>query len=226
MSVLELLIKMKKGQASYILPLFTLLLTGVLAGALAFLTPAEFTKITPTIEEREFENKAIILSRSLSSSQALIYNDSQTSYSKLFDKGKLDSNLIEKSTLSSNNLFSCNHLCQTTKSLPLSFSFIVISDLEEDRGWFSILNAPVSNPTTPEEQSFLNKIDQCLQNIRQNFNNEIKRKIFSENNLYELLELEQCGFESASIIDNGVSVSIRYSDDDTNMGLLRVLVIE
>lgn len=80
-----------KGQ-EWIGGLFSLLLAGIIAGiALPSILPGQELKITPQVEAKEFENKAIVIANSLIGNQELLYLDGTGSYQTgVFDKKKLD----------------------------------------------------------------------------------------------------------------------------------------
>ncbi len=82
---------MKKGQES-VVGLFSLLMTGVLAGiVLPTMIPANAIKVTPHIDAIELENKAIILANSLMRNENLLYSNDGLHEIGIFDKTKLDS---------------------------------------------------------------------------------------------------------------------------------------
>ncbi|MBI2542825.1 MAG: hypothetical protein HYW24_01440 [Candidatus Aenigmarchaeota archaeon] len=214
-----------KGE-SYITPLFSLMITGVIATVLAFVPPAEFWKISPAIEEKDFENNAIILANSIASNHVLTYYDGASYHRGIFDKEKLDAKMFPLSQLQVNNLAFCKldngkpGICGYVKSLPKSFSFILITDSENENGWFSVLYPPMGSPATEEENMFLQKVTSCLQRLNQN---DIQN-IFTQG--LQVLSLEKCGFETATILDDSFPVNVRYSDTDVNMGRLRIVMVE
>lgn len=205
-----------KAQAAFIEPLFAVLFAGILVLMLAGVVPGQTTKIAPDLEANYFENMAILLANSLLADHNLIYSEEDIYYRSVFDKEKLDAFLITKSSLESlNNLFVCSKLCASTKSYPDSFSLIIISDIENNDGWFSTLY-PIN-----QNSEFLNKMTSCILGFDMND----ASKIFTEE-LSKLFDLENCGFNSTTILDKGFPISIRYSDSETHMGLLKVMVIE
>ncbi|MBI2084097.1 MAG: hypothetical protein HYT70_00580 [Candidatus Aenigmarchaeota archaeon] len=217
----------RKGMASYIEPLFALLFTGLIAVTLAIVLPSDVVKVTPVIEEKEFENKAIILGNSLMSNPALAYADGDVTYRGKFDSAKLDSNLFKLAELKVDNLAVCKvdvatggGICKYASSPPESFAFIAVSDIKNGNGWFSVLYPPLDYLTPDQQIQLLGNITSCLMNFNQN---DIP-KIFDKG--LQTLAFEECGYEAATILDGAFPVNIRYSDDETNMGMLRVVVVE
>lgn len=202
-----------KAQA-WIQDWFALLLTGVIAvGVLPFILPGQITKISPDVDAKEFENKAILLANSLMSNQNLIYSDNRV----MFDKDSLDTKMIEKSA--ANSMALCTPLCGSLNSYPESFSIILVKDGEASppQGWFSIL--------WPKSTALHGKMTSCLSAVD---NNEIGQLFVDGADIPKILNLKGCGFNRYSTILNemGFNIAIRYGNGDVHMGWIKVMVVE
>ena len=211
---------MNKGQISYIEPIFTLLLAGVLAGAIAVILPGQVTNIRPEIEANEFENGAIILANSLLGDNSLIYSDGITYYRGVFDETKLDDLFFKKG--SSTKLYNCKppESSCAINTYPNTYALIMISDIENNNGWFTGTNRLGSDQNSANiEKCFASKTE---------MGNDKQGKIFEPNSdLVAILELDKCSLMKYSNIMNlGFPVSIHYPSGEIHMGLLKVLVVE
>ena len=205
-----------KGQISYIEPIFTLLLAGILAGVVAVMLPGQKLEVTPDIDNKEFENRAIFLANSLLAEPNLIYSNGDVYYRGIFDKQKLDTSIFPKETLSRlDNLVSCSSLCGTRRSYPDSFGVIVINVTDNNDGWLTFLYPSNNNI------ELLNKMISCISG----FNKDNIPKLFTGISS-EVFELRECGFKSTIVFSDGIPVAIRYSDTETHMGLLKIVVVE
>lgn len=209
-----------KGQA-YIMQLFSLLLTGLLAGSMAFILPGQVTKIAPAMQEKERENMAVIVGNVLLGHPDLIYSEGNNYHRGIFDKGKLDSNLFGRS--SGISLFHCEggKLCDEFTFYPDSYGLVIVYDSENpnpnENGWFSGL---FTNLRLSEDS--YHRIESCFKNRK------IVNELFAENtNIYQLMKLNECDLKGyTTVLNTGFPISIRYSSGETHAGLLKVLVVE
>lgn len=206
-----------KGQISYIGPLFTLLIAGILAGALAVIPKSQITQVTPVIEADEFENRALILANSLLANKDLIYSDGATYYRGVFNANELDKGLFKDS---STKLYPCNKSiegkCKITV-YPDSYALIVIKDLKDGTIWFTGTN----------KLSDLSEVGKYIGNCFMSKDGKNLGKLFDGSDFTILLELDKCNLKRHSVVMNsGFPVSIRYPGTKTNIGLLKVLVVE
>lgn len=206
-----------KGQISYIGPIFTLLLAGILAGALAVIPKSQITQVTPVIEAEEFENRALILANSLLANKDLIYSDGVTYYRGVFNDNGLDKGLFKGS---STKLYPCNKSSEgkcKIISYPDSYALIVIKDLKDGTIWFTGTNK------LPDSSEAGKYIGNCF------MSKDAKNlgKLFDNSDFAAFLELDKCSLKRYSVaMNSGFPVSIRYSGTKTNMGLVKVLVVE
>lgn len=202
-----------KSQA-YITQLFSLLLTGLLAGSMAFILPGQVTKITPAIQEKETENMAIILGNVLMSHPSLVYSEGDIYQRGVFDTEKLDHWLFKEG--SGEALFSCGRFCTGFTFYPDSFGLMIVYDTENNYGWFSPLFTSSrlgDDARTRIESCFTDKI-------------AINELFAEETDMHQLLKLEECNLKRHStVLNRGFPVSVKYPDK-TYAGLLKVLVVE
>lgn len=211
---------MSKGQISYIVPIFTLLLAGVLAGTMAIILPGQVTRITPQVEANEFENRAILLANSLLGNDTLIYSDGIVSYRGVFDVNKLNDLLFKKGSFT--ELYRCkpSESNCAINTYPGSYALIIITDVENNDGWFTGTNKLAGSGEIGQ------KILNCF--MKTEMGTDGSGKLFdTDSDLIDVLELDKCNLRRHSNIMNfGFPISIRYSDGATHMGLLKVLVVE
>ncbi len=206
-----------KGQISYIGPLFTLLLAGILAGALAVIPKSQITEVAPVIEADEFENRALILANSLLANKDLIYSDGAAYYRGVFNVNELDKGLFKDSSA---KLYPCNKSSEGKCKIiayPDSYALIVIKDLKDGTIWFTGTNK------LPDSSEGGKYVGNCF--MPKNAKN--LGKLFDNSDFTTLLELDKCNLKRYSVVMNsGFPISIRYSGTKTNIGLLKVLVVE
>lgn len=205
-----------KGQVSYIVPIFTLLIAGILAGTLAVIPKSQITQVTPVIEAEEFENRALILANSLLANKYLIYSDGVTYYRGIFNVNELDKGLFKDS---STKLYPCKSSEGKCKIIiyPDSYALIVIKDLKDGTIWFTGTNK------LPDSSEAGKYIEKCF------MSKDAKNlgKLFDGSDFGTILELDKCNLKRYTVVMNlGFPVPIRYSDTKTNIGLLKVLVVE
>lgn len=211
---------MNKGQISYIEPIFTLLLAGVLAGAMAVILPGQVTKIRPEIEANEFENGAIILANSLLGDNSLIYFDGITYHRGVFDADKLNSLFFKKGSFT--ELYRCKPSVDNCaiNTYPGSYALIIITDIEDNGGWFTGANKLAGSGDVGSNiaKCFMSKTEMGADG---------QGKLFEDSDLTTLLELDKCSLRRHSRIMNlGFPVAIHYSDSEIHTGLLKILVVE
>lgn len=210
-----------KGQVSYIEPLFTLLLAGLLAGAVAVILPGQIGKITPDIDSKEFENRAIILTNSLIANPNLIYSNDRA----MFDEEDLNTNMMEKSSNFADITQVCysesrrhplpTYLC-IAPSYPDSFVLVLIKDVENNTGWFSFIQS--------DNVELEDKLKTCFQPVDKN---KVQELFDEDKDILQTLDMANCGFKANSnVVNNGFPVSIRYADNEVHMGWIKVLVVE
>ncbi len=212
-----------KGQ-EWIGGLFSLLLAGVIAGiALPAILPGQALKVTPEMEANEFENKAILLANFLLANHDIVYFDGDTFSRGVFNVVQLDDQLnlfFKKGSLT--ELYRCIAIDDKCKlaTYPGSYALIIISDTNGS-GWFT-----GTNRLSGSEEVTLNIVT-CFQNQHE-MGIDGAGKIFEPNSdLVSILELEQCNLKRHSnILNKGLPVSIRYSDEEIHQGILKVLVVE
>lgn len=209
-----------KGQTSYIIPIFTLLLTGILAGAVAVLVPGQFAKITQEIDDNEFENKAILFANSLLGNKSFIYSDGISYQHDALDATKLDSLFFESGSFT--ELYRCkpSESNCAINTYPDSYTLIIITDMKTSEGWFTGTNRLTNSENGQNiEKCFMSKTE---------MGKDGQGKIFNKNSdLETILELDKCDLKRYSHIMNlGFPISIRYPDGDVNIGLLKVMVVE
>ncbi len=198
---------MNRKGTSYIVPLFSLLFTGVLALTMAYILPSQYVSITQVIDHKEFENKAMILGNLLLSNHDLVYFDDPVYYRGVFEKDKLDEKMVQKSDFGNvEKLMECTQLCDSLKALPGSVGFVLISDAANSDEWYSIL---YPNGDRPD-------IERCFGQLSE----AILEKIFDSNGLQE------CGYSSSTILTESFAASIRYSDDEIKVGRIRIVMVE
>lgn len=203
--------------ATYIQDWFSLLALGALVATVPYILSNQVIKVSPEVEAKEFENKAILLANSLMSNQNLIYSDNRA----MFDKKNLDTKMIEKSA--AKNMATCTSssllLCNSLNSYPESFSVVLVKDGESSppQGWFSIL--------WPKSSALHKKMTSCLSGVD---NNEIGQLFVDGADIPKILNLKGCGFNRYSTILNemGFNIAIRYSNGDVHMGWIKVMVVE
>lgn len=212
---------MVKGQVSFVEPVFVLLLTGVLAGTVAVLLPTQIIQVTPDIETKELENRALLLANSILGNRDLIYSDGNAYYRGIFDVNKLNTELFTKGS------FKSLYLCIEDKgeckisTYPDSYALIIVSDIENNKGWFTGLHKLKSS-----EDPTLN-IVKCFQNKLEMGEDGSGKMFEPDADLATVLELEKCNLEEYSIILNqGFPVPIRYSDTENHIGLMKVVLVE
>lgn len=206
-----------KGQISYIGPLFTLLLAGILAGALAVIPKSQITQVTPVIEAEESENRALILANSLLANKDFIYSDGITYYRSVFSVNQLDKGLFKDS---STKLYPCDNSIEGKCKIiiyPDSYALLVIKDLKDGTIWFTGTNK------LPDSSKAGKYIEDCF------MSKDAKNlgKLFDGSDFGTLLGLDKCNLKRYSaVMNSGFPVAVRYSGTKTNMGLLKVLVVE
>ena len=211
-----------KGQITGMQELITLLITVGILSVIVFIPKGQVTKITPELEAKEFENKAILLVNSLLSNPDLIYSEDRA----LFDENQLNVKMIEKSS-SFANMGLCTFLCGSLNSYPESFSIVLIKDNERNLGWFSVL-------WYPKSVSFNQTVTSCLSKVDKS---ETQQLFDEQTDIPTTLKLENCGFQrytsiltnfkaDKKIISNSFPVSIRDSNGDVHTGWIKVMVIE
>ncbi len=209
-----------KGQISYIEPIFALLITGILAVVMAVMLPGQVTNVMPAIETSEFENRALILANSLLENQDLTYSDGVSRYRGIFDAEKLNNILFKKGSFT--ELYRCQPSeinCQIP-TYPLSYALIMITDMENSSGWFTGTNRLAgSGERGTNIQKCFSKTEMGTDGLGKMFN--------SDANLVTLLELDSCNLvRYSNIMNSGFPISIRYSDTEVHMGLMKVMVVE
>ncbi|MBI1978663.1 MAG: hypothetical protein HYS62_01215 [Candidatus Aenigmarchaeota archaeon] len=207
-----------KGQA-WIQNWFALLLTGVIAvGVLPFILPGQVTKVSPEIEAKEFENKAILLANSLLANEDLVYSDGTNWHRATFDANKINDVFYEDSFGTS--LYTCKPNLSNCK-LPTysqTFAFIVIVDIETGEGWFT-----GTHKLSGSEPEVLNVIS-CFQN---KWSTNYPQLYEENSDIDKVLELDNCALQRySSILSTGFPVSIKYPSGDVHMGAIKIVVVE
>lgn len=211
-----------KGVISIIEEWITVIITGVLiVGVLPLILPEQVAQISPVIEAKEFENKAITLANVLLGNENIIHSDNRA----MFDEQKLNTKMIDKSSFSS--ILDCppSEIC--IKTYPESFSLLLIKDVENNpqRGWFTLARP-----------SRMSQIDAKINSCFANFDKNKVEQLFDENaDIPKILNLKHCGFKRYTTIlttilqpgdKPGFPVSIRYNNGDVHIGWTKVMVVE
>lgn len=197
----------------YLQEWFGLILTGIIAvGVLPLILPSQVTKISPEVEAKEFENRAILLANSVLSHPDLLYQNNKG----LFDESTLNDNMVSSAS-NVNSIIICKSLCQKIESYPSSLSLVVIKDIESGNGWIQVLY-----PNNLEDVK--DKLD-CFSSG--DAKNQIQNLLKENSDIAEYLNLKNCDISKVSHIFNtkGFPVAIRYGNE-VHVGWLKTVVIE
>jgi len=212
-----------KGQITGMQEVITLLVTVGLLSVIALIPKGQLTELSPELEAKEFENKALLLANSLLGDSNLIYSNNRA----MFDEQQLNTKIIEKSS-AFENMALCTPLCGSFNSYPESFGVVLIKDIERNLGWFSVL-------WHPKSASFNQKVSSCLSKVDKS---EAQQLFDEQADIPSVLDLKNCDFQRYTsiltanfkvgdkIISNSFSVSIKDSSDNVHAGWIKVLVVE
>ena len=213
-----------KGQITGMQELITLLVTVGLVSVVAVIPKGQLTKLSPELDAKEFENKALLLANSLLGDSNLIYSNNRA----MFDEQKLNTKMIEKSS-SFSGILQCPPSSICIKTYPESFSLLLIKDVESipQKGWFTLARPP----RTSEIDA---KINSCFSTFDKN---KIEQLFDERGDIPNILGLEKCVFQrytsiltnfkvDSRIISNSFPVSIRDSNGDVHAGWIKVMVVE
>lgn len=208
-----------RGQISYIEPIFTLLLAGILAGVVAVILPGQVTQVTPDIDAKEFENRALLLTNSLLANPNLIYSNNRA----MLDESDLNTGLMDKSSNFDDITQVCDrkirqqlpNLC-VSSIYPDSFALVLVKDAEDSRGWFSFIQ--------PDNIELENKLLSCFKSVNKN---KVQELFDESKDILQTLGIKNCGFKrNSNVLNNGFPVSIRYPNGNVHIGWIKVLVVE
>lgn len=213
-----------KGQITGMQEMISLLITVGLLAVITLIPKGQLTKLSPELEAKEFENKAILLANSLLGESSLIYSNNPA----MFDEQQLNTKMIEKSS-SFSSILDCPPSSICIKTYPESFSLILIKDVEgiPQKGWFTLAR--------PSRSSQIDaKINACFATFDKN---KVEQLFVDRADIPSILNLENCEFQRYTsiltnfkadnrIISNSFPVSIRDSDGNVHVGWIKVLVVE
>lgn len=203
-----------KGQ-SWIQDWFVILIEGALVVTIPLLLPAQTTKISPEVEAKEFENKAILLTNSMLADADLIYSNNRG----MFDVNSLNDNFYEDSFGTA--LYTCkpNLLNCKLPTFPETFALIIIVDSDTGKGWFT-----GTHRLTGSEPRVTNIVS-CFQD---RWSTNYPQLFQANSDIGKVLELEKCSLQRHSNILNeqGFPASIRYPTGTIHMGWIKVMVVE
>jgi hypothetical protein len=210
-----------KGQAfsfSQMLMMFVILACIIIVLALFF---GGFFDTHTMVEGSDVERHAITMANVLLSSRNLAYSDGSKNLRGIFDKKKLDKNLLkEESSLDILGLR--NSARDLGISYPNSIAFVRISDLETNDVWYVSL---VGKSTV--EGSSMTDYFECLWN-----NMKIEpQMLFRIPNLspWKIWDLRKCYMvyaSSSGVSTQGFPVAIRVSDLEVHVGAMVVELTE
>jgi len=186
--------------------------------------------IIPILKENEVERHSIILANLFLSSDKLTYSDNFRSYRAVFDKDKLDNELIdEKTALSFFNIAQKSTLLDEI-SYPNSIVVATIADTENNNKWY-IFSKGKSQWAGTAAQSYFEcmishiRIDPAsiFRAIRHGIPNPIDA-------FWKDYDMEACqqvfNSKQGVVAFKTFPVSIRYSDNDIHLGILSLSLAE
>lgn len=198
--------------------------------------------ITPILQENEVQRHSIILANIYLSSEKLTYFDGYRSYRGVFDKSKLDNEMVNQgNALSFSDVFQKSDLLQED-SYPNSVVTITVTDVENNNEWYLSGTGNIQASGTAA-QSFFQcmvshiKIDSAsifralrptpgpyLPGTPYDFLLTPVKAFYTD---YDLQACEQVLQSKGGIVSDATfPVSIRYSDNDIHMGILSLSLSE
>jgi hypothetical protein len=191
--------------------------------------------IIPILKESEIERHSIILANLYISSDKLTYSDGSRSYRGIFDKSKLDKEMVTQSNaLSFLNIFQQSDLLQNI-SYPNSVVILTVTDLDNNNRWYVSGRGDFLGTEGTSAQSYFECMISHIRIDAASFFRGLRGSSavlpFNPINAfwtdYDMQACQQVFNSKQGVVAfKTFPVSIRYSDNDVHLGVLSLSLAE
>lgn len=187
--------------------------------------------IIPILKENEVERHSIVLANLFMSSDRLTYSDNFRSYRAVFDKTKLDKEMVTKTNfLAFLNIFQESKILDNI-SYPNSVVTLTITDLDNDNKWYVSGHGKFLGTEGTAAESFFECMISHIRIDTASFFRALRPTgIPIIKAFWTDYDLDACGqvFNSKQgvVAFKTFPVSIRYSNNDIHLGILSLSLAE
>jgi hypothetical protein len=217
-----------KGAALSITQAFILLISIGFLVILIGLVLGKYFETHTIVEGSEVEHHAILLGNLYMSSDKLSVTDGSSIQRGVFDKKKLDTELINRANfgdyskiLKSSDLFK-------EIGYPVSIIIVGVSDLESNNGWFLIGNGPGSSDPSKNIIIDTTFVKCLVGKVKIDWNTIFRRLYVVLPSLWDQADFDACLQKStgaSGIAQRTFPVSIK-DGDDVHVGVMNVYILE